>query len=111
MNTFFIEHLPVAAFFIDDTIPLRNLELFYRSQNFFSPEVSSCELSHERVSCLKNGTSRQFDRIKYVFKIWFKRSEKSSIVDTRLGSKIARLVMLHNITLNITSHLTFLKSL
>ena len=44
---------------------------------------------------------RQFDRIEYVFKIWFNRSEKSSIVDVRLGSKYA--------SVNITLHLTFFK--
>ena len=44
---------------------------------------------------------RQFDQIEYVFKIWFNQSEKSSIVDVRLGSKYA--------SVNITLHLTFLK--
>ena len=44
---------------------------------------------------------RQFDRIEYVFKIFFNQSEKSSIVDVRLGSKYA--------SVNITLHLTFLK--
>ena len=44
---------------------------------------------------------RQFDWIKYVFKIWFNRSEKSSIVDVRFGSKYA--------SVSITLHLTFFK--
>ena len=44
---------------------------------------------------------RQFDRTEYVFKIWFNRSQKSSIVDVRLGSKYA--------SVNITLHLTFFK--
>ena len=44
---------------------------------------------------------RQFDRTEYVFKIWFNRSEKSSIVDVRLGSKYA--------SVNITLHLTFFR--
>ena len=37
----------------------------------------------------------------YIFKIWFNRSEKSSIIDVRLGSKYA--------SVNITLHLTFFK--
>ena len=53
---------------------------------------------HERVSCVKNG---KFNRIKYVFKIWFNRSEKSSIADVRLRSKYA--------SVSVTLHLTFLK--
>ena len=32
---------------------------------------------------------RQFDRTEYVFKVLFNQSEKSSIVDVRLGSKYA----------------------
>ena len=43
----------------------------------------------------------QFDLIKYVFKIWFNQSEKSSIVDVRLGSQYA--------SVNITLRLTFFK--
>ena len=44
---------------------------------------------------------RQFDRIEYVFKIWFDWSEKSSIVDVQLGSKYA--------SVSMTLHLAFLK--
>ena len=43
----------------------------------------------------------QFDRIKYVFKIWFNQSEKSSIVDVQLSSKYA--------SVKITLHFPFLK--
>ena len=46
-------------------------------------------------------SKRQFDRIEYVFKIWFSRSEKSTILDIQLGSKYA--------SVNINLHLTFLK--
>ena len=44
---------------------------------------------------------RQYDQIEYVFKTWFNRKEKSSIMDARRGSKYA--------SVNITLHLTFFK--
>ena len=37
----------------------------------------------------------------YVFRIWFNRSDKSSIADVQLGSRYA--------SVNITLHLTFFK--
>ena len=43
----------------------------------------------------------RFDRIQYVFKIWFNGSQKSSIADVWLGSKYA--------SVNMTLHLKFLK--
>ena len=55
------------------------------TKDFFSRSFQSWRFFHERVSCVKNGTKRQFDRIKYIFKIWLNRSEKS-IVDIRLGT-------------------------
>ena len=39
----------------------------------------SCKLFHKRLSCAKTGTYRQFDQIRYVFKIWFNRSEKAPL--------------------------------
>ena len=55
------------------------------------------------MSLVNIGTKRQFNRTKYVFKIWFNQSEKGSIVDVWLGSKYG--------SVNTTLHLTFLKSL
>ena len=31
----------------------------------------------------------QFDRIKYIFKIWLNQSKKTSIIDVRLGPNYA----------------------
>ena len=51
---------------------------------------------HLRVICVKMDLkARRFDQIKYAFKIWYDRSEKSSILDVRLGYKYA--------SVNITS--------
>ena len=68
------------------------------TKHFFSRSFQSF---HERVTCVKSATYRQFDRTKYVFKVWFNRSEKSCIVDVQLGSKYA--------SVKITLHLTFFK--
>ena len=91
---FLIEHLWWLLLFIDGVIPLRNSEFRKKNvplftKNFFSRRFQSCKFFHEWVTCVKNGTLRQFDRIKYVFKIWLHRSEKRSIADVRLGSKYA----------------------
>ena len=42
---------------------------------------------------------KKLNRTKYVFKIWFNQSGKSSIVDVQLGSKYD--------SVSITLHLTF----
>ena len=73
------------------------------TKDFFSRSFHSCKLFHKRVSCTKNETRRQFDRIKNVFKIWFNRSEKNSIVDVRLCSKYP--------FVSKTFHLTFFRRL
>ena len=65
---------------------------------------------HCRIFLFKNlfqlttgvpGSSHLFDQIKYVFKIWLNRSEKSCIVHVQLGSKYASVSMI--------LHLTFLE--
>ena len=95
--------LILKTFFNDDAIPLHNFKFWKNcsivKQDLFSQSFHSCKLFHERVSYAKNGTERQVDWIKYVFKIWFNQSEKSSIVDVRLGSKY--------ISVNITLQLIF----
>ena len=78
---FLMEHLWWLLLFIDGAIPLHNFEFQKKNvplltKDFFSQSFQSYQFFHERVSCVKNATSRQFDRIKYVFKIWLKRSEK-----------------------------------
>ena len=71
------------------------------NKRLFLQKFSVVSFFHK--SCVKHATiARQFDQIKHVFKIWFDQSEKSSITDVRLGSKYA--------SVNITLHLTFLKS-
>ena len=71
------------------------------TKDFLSRSFHSFKFFHQGVGCVKNITYRQFDRIKYVFEIWFYRSDKRPIVDLRLGSKYA--------SVNITLHLTFFK--
>ena len=88
------------AFFCDDAIPLHDFEFWKKivsllAKDFFSRSFNRCKFFHKNMSCVKNGTERQFDQIKYVFKIWLSRSKKSSIVDVWLGSKYASV----NITL------------
>ena len=79
-------------------------KLFYcKTKDFFSQSFHCCKLFHERVSCAKNGTERQFNSIRYIFKIWFNQSEKSSIVVVRLGSKYASV----NITLQLTFYISY----
>ena len=102
---FLKEHLRWLLLFSEDAISLRNFE--FRKQcsivnRRLSPEVFRVvSFFHERVSCVKHGTYRQFDRIKFVFKIWLNWREKSSIVDVQLGSKYA--------SVSMTLHLEFLK--
>ena len=50
---------------------------------------------------------RQFDWIKYVFKICLNQSEKSSIADIRLGSKYASASITLNLTIVIRNRKTF----
>ena len=88
------------SFFCDDAIPLHNFEFWKKivsllAKDFFSQSFNRCKFFHKNMSCIKNGTERQFDQIKYVSKIWLSRSKKSSIVDVWLGSKYA--------SVNITS--------
>ena len=61
-------------FLCDDGIPLYNFEFWKKivlllTSDFFSRNFHSCKFFHERVSCVKNGTYRQCDRTKYVFKV------------------------------------------
>ena len=56
----------------------------------------------QRLFFYKVAGLRQFDWIKYIFKIWFNQSEKSSVVDVWLCSKYP--------FVNITFHLTFFRS-
>ena len=105
---FLMEHLLWLLLFTDGAIPLHNFEFWKKkkivpllTKQFFSRRFQSYKIFHERVSCVKNGTQRQFDQIKYVFKIWLNRSEKCSIADVWFGSRYA--------SVSKTLHLTFLK--
>ena len=73
------------------------------NKRLFLLKFSQLSAFSQKGKLCKKWNLKSIDWIKYIFKIWFNWSEKSSIVDVWLCSKY--------LFVNITCHLTFFRSL